>query len=162
MPQIKEKPSKGHYICGFCGEYIRPEKGDRMVRLEYGQKAHKRCKDAGRGLSKTEVNHMVKKEKDIPITTSEAKEVAKATKIAKKAPEKSALNETETKVLEFITNLDHPATSNEVRDQFGFPLRANARVIFKKLAKLGLGENRKEGNRYRFYVKGKEYPESTR
>jgi len=82
------------------------------------------------------------KKKKIPITTSE--------------PPK--LKELEQKVLDFLNSLHHPATSNEVRDKFGFKLRADARRIFKKLANLGYGENRKVGNKYFFFVKGKEYP----
>lgn len=78
----------------------------------------------------------------VPITTSE----------------KPKLKEIEQKVLNFISALDHPATSNEVRDKFGFPLRAPARRIFKKLGALGYGENRKVGKAYRFFVKGKKYP----
>lgn len=86
----------------------------------------------------------------VPITTS-----------AKAEPkvETPKLKEIEQKVLDYLASLDHPATSNEVRDQFGFPLRAPARAIFRKLEKFGYGENRKVGNRYRFFVKGKEYPE---
>ena len=83
-----------------------------------------------------------KAEGKVKITTSEALK----------------LSETQQKVLDWVSTLDHPATSNEVRDQFGFPLRAPARAIFRKLAKLGYGENRKVGKRYFFYVKGKEYP----
>jgi len=60
-------------------------------------------------------------------------------------------------VLDFLNSLDHPATTNEVRDEFNFPLRAPARRIFKKLAALGYGENRKVGNKYFFFVKGKKY-----
>jgi hypothetical protein len=55
----------------------------------------------------------------------------------------------------------NPAISNEARDKFHFPLRANARRIFRKLEKLGYGELRKDGKggkRYHFYVKGKTYP----
>ncbi len=59
--------------------------------------------------------------------------------------------------LDFLKTLDHPATSNEVRDEFKFPLRANARRIFRKLEEFGYGENRKVGNKYLFHVKGKEY-----
>lgn len=139
-------------------------------------------------IKKIEVKNMGKKmkiektEQPIPITTSESAEIAKAVKTAVKDTKKSNRMETpkveisETKksepsekpkselsklqkeVLKFISNLDHPAITNEVRDHFGFPLRANARVIFKKLAKLGFGENRKIGNHYEFFVKGKKYP----
>jgi len=45
-----------------------------------------------------------------------------------------------------------------VRDKFGSSLRANARNIFRKLDKHGYGEMRKDGKKYLFYVKGKEYP----
>jgi hypothetical protein len=85
------------------------------------------------------------------------KAASKKTKEAK-IEETKKLTDTEQKVLDFITNLDHPATSNEVRDKFHFKLRANARAIFKKLQRLGYGENRKGTKRYEFYVKGKEYP----
>lgn len=109
-------------------------------------------------IIKKEVNQLgKKKEQPIPITTTEAPEVAK---VAKKEVKKPKLTDIEQKVLDFIKTLDHPATSNEVRDEFGFPLRANARRIFRKLEKQGFGENRKVGNRYLFYVKGKEYPKS--
>jgi len=91
---------------------------------------------------KTEKAKKPKAEGKVKITTSEALK----------------LSETQQKVLDWVSTLDHPATSNEVRDQFGFPLRAPARAIFRKLAKLGYGENRKVGKRYFFYVKGKEYP----
>lgn len=86
---------------------------------------------------------------------------AKAEKPTAKAekPKKSAtLSEEEQKVLNYISALDHPANTNEVRDKFGFPLRANARRIFRKLEKLGYGENRKVGKRYLFHVKDKKYP----
>lgn len=106
-----------------------------------------------------------KTELPIPISTTEAPEVAKAAKGAVKKTEKpksmektkDELSELQKEVLKFISNLDHPATSNEVRDEFKFPLRANARRIFRVLEKRGFGENRKEGNRYEFFVKGKEY-----
>lgn len=39
------------------------------------------------------------------------------------------LKEIEQKVLDYLTSLDHPATSNEVRDHFNFKLRAPARAI---------------------------------
>lgn len=137
-------------------------------------------------IKKTEVKKLGKKKKiekteqPIPISTTEASEVAKAAKATVKDAEKSnrmempktekpkaskkpkaELSKLQKEVLKFITDLDHPATSNEVRDEFKFPLRANARRIFRVLEKRGFGENRKEGNRYRFYVKGKEYPEPT-
>jgi len=66
--------------------------------------------------------------------------------------------EIEQRVLDFCKTLDHPANSVEVRDKFNFKLRADARRIFRKLDKLGFGENHKEGRKYAFYVKGKEYP----
>ena len=69
----------------------------------------------------------------------------------------SELSEKQKSVLEFVKTLDHPATTNEVRDKFGFPLRANARRILKKLAKLGHGEYIKTGIRYHFHVEGKLY-----
>ena len=75
-------------------------------------------------------------------------------------PTKSVLKEIEQKVLDFLKSLDHPATSNEVRDKFNFTLRAPARAMFRKFEKLGYGENRKVGNKCFFYVKGKVYPES--
>jgi hypothetical protein len=73
-------------------------------------------------------------------------------------PTKPALKEIEQKVLSFLKRLDHPATSNEVRDKFNFSLRAPARRIFRKLQKLGYGENRKIGKAYKFFVKDKVYP----
>ena len=73
-------------------------------------------------------------------------------------PEKPALKEIEQKVLDFLKILDHPATSNEVRDHFNFSLRAPARAMFRKFEKLGLGENRKTNNKYHFFVKDKVYP----
>jgi len=33
----------GHYVCIVCGEYIRPERKQKIVRLENNQKAHKKC-----------------------------------------------------------------------------------------------------------------------
>lgn len=86
---------------------------------------------------------------------AESAKTEKTEKVVKST--KPALKEIEQKVLDFLTSLDHPATSIEVRDQFNFPLRAPARAIFRKLEKLGYGENRKVGNRYLFYVKGKVY-----
>jgi len=65
------------------------------------------------------------------------------------------LTKIESKVLQFLETLDHPATSNEIRDKFGFRGRDPARRLMKKLAKLGYGECLKERNRYRFYLKGK-------
>ena len=85
-------------------------------------------------------------------------EPPKKTKIPFTTNEKATLKDIEQKVLDFLNTLDHPATSNEVRDKFGFKLRADARRIFKKLANLGYGENRKVGNKYLFFVKGKDYP----
>jgi len=88
-----------------------------------------------------------------------AKGAAKTEKTEKEAkPPKPALKEIEQKVLTFLKTLDHPATINEIRDQFGFPLRAPARRIFRKLQELGYGENRRVGNKYLFHVKGKKYP----
>ena len=81
---------------------------------------------------------------------------AEGAKIEK--PEKPALKEIEQKVLDFLKTLDHPATSNEVRDKFNFPLRAPARAMFRKFERLGYGENRKTNNKYHFYVKDKVYP----
>ena len=80
------------------------------------------------------------------------------TETVEATPTKPALKEIEQKVLDFLKSLDHPATSNEVRDKFNFPLRAPARRIFRKLERLGYGENRKVGNKYLFHVKGKVYP----
>jgi len=69
------------------------------------------------------------------------------------------LSDTEEAVLEFVRGLDHPANTTEVRDKFGFPLRANARRIFRKLHAMGYGEDRKVGRRHLFYVTNKVYPE---
>lgn len=33
-PQARERPSEGHHICVLCGEYIRPEKGEKRVRYQ--------------------------------------------------------------------------------------------------------------------------------
>ena len=98
----------------------------------------------------------------MPETSKPSKE-PKAPKVEKpKAKvakaEKPKLKEIEQKILDYLTSLDHPATSNEVRDHFNFKLRAPARSIFRKLQKLGYGENRKVGNKYLFHVKGKVYP----
>ena len=105
-----------------------PPKG--KAKLVYDAKAH------------ANADKNLQKEQKIPFTVSEAPK----------------LKDIEQKVLDFLSSLDHPATSNEVRDKFGFKLRADARRIFKKLANLGYGENRKVGNKYLFHVKGKEYP----
>src|SRR5208337_5260735 len=90
----------------------------------------------------------------IPITTTEAEgmkaeekrqaEAAKSKqpkqpKEPKKVAEKSAkipeanLDENTQKILDFLRCLDHPATTNEVRDKFGFKMRAPARAAFRKL-----------------------------
>lgn len=79
-------------------------------------------------------------------------ETAKVVKV-----DKDALKDIDKEVLVFCKSLDHPATTNEVRDRFNFPLRANARRIFKKLERLGYGEDKKIGNRYLFHVKAKKY-----
>ena len=92
-----------------------------------------------------------------PTKEEKAKKPKAKGKVKITTSEKPTLKEIEQKVLDFLKSLDHPATSNEVRDQFGFPLRAPARAIFRKLQQLGYGENRKVGKRYLFYVKGKEY-----
>ena len=108
-------------------------------------------------MKATETPKVEKTEKTEPPKSKDKKPTAKAEKIKKSA----TLSEEEQKVFEFISALDHPANTNEVRDKFGFPLRANARRIFRKLEKLGYGENRKatKGRRkYLFFVKGKEYP----
>jgi hypothetical protein len=78
-------------------------------------------------------------------------------KATEKTKEATELSDIQQKVLAFLQGLDHPATSNEVRDKFNFPLRANARNIFRKLDKLGYGEMRKDGKKWLFYVKGKTY-----
>jgi hypothetical protein len=86
-------------------------------------------------------------------------EDAKTEKVEKEVkPAKPALKEIEQKVLDFLKTLDHPATSNEVRDHFNFSLRAPARAMFRKFEKLGFGENRKTNNKYHFFVKDKVYP----
>jgi hypothetical protein len=60
--------------------------------------------------------------------------------------------------------LDEAAETNEVRDEFKFPLRAHTRRIFRKLEKLGYGEDKHirlydEGRkRHYFFVAGKTYP----
>ena len=110
----------------------------------------------------------VLREADSPKTSKVEKPPVKKTEKTKKpkaggkvpftTSEKPKLKEIEQNVLDYLTSLDHPATSNEVRDQFGFPLRAPARRIFRRLAALGYGENRKIGNRYLFFVKDKKYP----
>lgn len=101
------------------------------------------------------------KEPKIPITTSKGKEIKKAEKTEKESLKlkRSELTEMEQRVLDFIKTLDHPANSVEIRDKFNFKLRADARRIFRKLDNLGFGENRKEGRKYRFYVKDKVYLE---
>jgi len=58
-----------------------------------------------------------------------------------------------------MKTLDHPATSNEVRDKFGFKLRAPARKAFRKLESLGYGKNIKSNGKYNLHVAGKVYPE---
>jgi hypothetical protein len=98
----------------------------------------------------------VEKEPKIPKSENKPTENASAT------DKPNDLSETEAKVLEFLKSLDHPAITNEARDKFKFPLRANARKIFRKLQKLGYGELRKDGKsgrQYHFYVKGMTYPE---
>jgi hypothetical protein len=86
---------------------------------------------------------------------------AEGVKTEKRAkPTKPALKEIEQKVLDFLNSLDHPATSNEVRDKFNFSLRAPARAMFRKFERLGYGENRKTNNKYQFFMKGKVYPPS--
>ena len=40
----RQKAGKGHHVCCICGEYIRPERGDKMARMPENQKAHRRCK----------------------------------------------------------------------------------------------------------------------
>ncbi len=107
----------------------------------------------------TEKRTLIMKSDPTPPETPKVSKEPKAKKPkAEKPKEEPKLSEEEQKVLEFISALDHPANTNEVRDKFGFPLRANARRIFRKLEKLGYGENRKIGKRYLFHVKGKEYP----
>ena len=96
---------------------------------------------------------VLREAQDPPKTTPKTEKVEKTEKT-----KKPILKEIEQKVLDFLTSLDHPATSNEVRDKFGFPLRAPARRIFRRLAALGYGENRKVKRRYLFFVKGKKYP----
>jgi len=102
-----------------------------------------------------------------PFTTTEPEGIKKAeaeilkkqkTEEKPKAEEKPVLSDKQQQVLEYLKTLDHPATTNEVRDKFGFKLRGNARAIFRKLVDHGQGEMRRVGKRYLFYVKGKEYP----
>jgi hypothetical protein len=119
-----------------------PKQGEALKTVVYDSKIPPR----GKAIVKKS-----KTDPTLPITTSEAKEIKKSPKEEAKAkkPKQPKLTETEQKVLDFCKTLDQPATSNERR-------------IFKKLDKLGFGENRKESRKYAFYVKVKyrEQPET--
>jgi len=162
---VEVRPQGGRIIFVIKQREVKTDMG--KPRLVYDLE-----KDAGPHISG---ERKKRKETKPPFTTSEAELIkaskAEAEKIIspKKQAEKAKtekprekpkaeLSDIEQKVLAYVQGLDHPATTNEVRDKFNFPLRANARAIFRKLDKLGYGEMRKDGKRWLFYVKGKEYP----
>jgi hypothetical protein len=106
---------------------------------------------------KAEEKHAEQKSKQKQKKGKESAEKGTA-KIGKDSA-KPELNEQTQKILDFLRTLDHPATSNEVRDHFHFKLRAPARKAFRKLEKLGYGKNIKGNAKYHFHIKDMTYAE---